>query len=63
MDAVVIRILTDVLAMLPSLGYTRPNTVKKFLTVFGLVYPEESSIAETSVKILVITASVSPFLN
>ena len=48
--------------MLPSSGYTRPNTVKK-LTVFSLVYPEEGSIAETSVKILIITASVLPFLN
>ena len=32
-------------------------------TVFSLVYPEEGSIAETSVKILIITASVSQFLN
>ena len=24
--------------MLPSSGYTRPNTVKHFLTVFSLVY-------------------------
>ena len=63
MDAVIIRILTDVSAMLPSSGYTRTNTVKKFLTVFGLVYPEEGSIAETSVKILTITASILPFLN
>ena len=31
--------------------------------VFSLVYPEEGSIAETSVKILTITASVLPFLN
>ena len=36
---------------------------QKFLTVFSLVYPEEGSIAETSVKILIITASVLPFLN
>ena len=61
-DAVIIRILTDVSAMLPSSGYTRLNTVN-FLTVFGLVYPEEGSITETSVKILIITASVLPFLN
>ena len=33
------------------------------LTVFSLVYPEEGSIAETSVKILIITASVLQFLN
>ena len=45
-DAVIIRILTDVSAMLPSSGYT-----------------EEGSIAETSVKILIITASVLQFLN
>ena len=32
-------------------------------TVFSLVYPEEGSIAETSVKILIITASVLQFLN
>ena len=63
MDAVIISILTDVSAMLPSSGYTRPNTVKHVLTVFSLVYPEEGSIAETSVKILIITASVLPFLN
>ena len=63
MDAVIIRILTDVSAMLPSSGYTRPITVKNVLTVFSLVYPEEGSIAETSVKILTITASVLPFLN
>ena len=32
-------------------------------TVFSIVYPEEGSIAETSVKILMITASVLQFLN
>ena len=32
-------------------------------TVFSLVYPEEGSIAETSVKILMITALVLQFLN
>ena len=32
-------------------------------TVFSIVYPEEGSIAETSVKILIITASVLQFLN
>ena len=32
-------------------------------TVFSLVYPEEGSIAETSVKILIITVSVLQFLN
>ena len=32
-DAVIIRILTDVSAMLPSLGYTRLNTVKKFVKI------------------------------
>ena len=42
MDAVIVRILTD---------------------VFSLVYSEEGSIAETSVKILTITASILPFLN
>ena len=52
------RILTDVSAMLPSSGYTRLNT-----PVFSLVYHEEGSIAETSVKILIITASVLQFLN
>ena len=35
----------------------------ELLTVFSLVYPEEGSIAETSVKILIITASVLQFLN
>jgi len=30
---------------------------------FSLVYPEEGSIVETSVKILIITASVLEFLN
>ena len=33
MDAVIVRILTDVSAMLPSSGYTRPNTVKNVKTV------------------------------
>ena len=32
-DAVTIRILTDVSAMLPSSGYTRLNTVKKFFKI------------------------------
>ena len=32
-DAVIIRILTDVSAMLPSSGYTRLNTVKKFVKI------------------------------
>ena len=35
----------------------------ELLTVFSLVYSEEGSIAETSVKILIITASVLQFLN
>ena len=34
-----------------------------FVLLFSLVYPEEGSIAQTSVKILVITASVLKFLN
>ena len=37
-----------------------------FLTgqlLLNLVYPEEGSIAKTSVKILIITASVLQFLN
>ena len=33
------------------------------IQVFSLVYPEEGSIAETSVKILIITASVLQFLK
>ena len=32
-DAVIIRILTDVSAILPSSGYTRLNTVKKFVKI------------------------------
>ena len=36
----------------------RELILKNFLTVFSLVYPEEGSIAETSVKILIVTASV-----
>ena len=36
---------------------------KNFWTVFSLLSPEEGSIAETSVKILIITASVLQFLN
>ena len=39
------------------------NILLELLTVFSLVYPEEGSIAETSVKILIITASVLQFLN
>ena len=35
----------------------------ELLTIFSLVYPEEGSIAETSVKILIITASVLQFSN
>ena len=31
--------------------------------IFSLVYPEEGSIAETSVRILIITAPVLQFLN
>ena len=41
----------------------RDLILMNFLTVFSLVYPEEGSIAETSVKILIITASVLQFLN
>ena len=41
----------------------RELILTNFLTVFSLVYPEEGSIAETSVKILIITASVLQFLN
>ena len=33
------------------------------IQVFSLVYPEEGSIAETSVKILIITASVLQLLK
>ena len=41
----------------------RELILTNFLTVFSLVYPEEGSIAETSVKILIITAFVLQFLN
>ena len=41
----------------------RELILTNFLTVFSLVYPEEGSIAETLVKILIITASVLQFLN
>ena len=44
--------------MVPSSGYTRLR-----LRPGSLVYPEEGSIAETSDKILIITASVLQFLN
>ena len=57
-DAVIIRILSDVSAMLPSSGYTRLPGLS-----LSLVYPEEGTIAETSVNILIITASVLQFLN
>ena len=43
-----------------SIALTKFN---ELLTVFSLVYPEEGSIAETSVKILIITVSVLQFLN
>ena len=42
---------------------SRGAKFNKLLTVFSLVYPEEGSIAETSVKVLIITASVLQFLN
>ena len=41
----------------------RDLILMNFLTVFSLVYPEEGSIAKTSVKILILTASVLQFLN
>ena len=41
----------------------RELILTNFLTVFSLKYPEEGSIAETSVKILIIAASVLQFLN
>ena len=38
MDAVIVRILTDVSAMLPSSGYTRQNTLKNCLSsVFAAI--------------------------
>ena len=40
-------------------GFSRGSLYK----IFSLVYPEEGSIAETSVKIPIITASVLQFLN
>ena len=42
---------------------SRGAKFNKLLTVFSLVYPEEGSIAETSVKVLIITASVLQFLH
>ena len=39
----------------------RELILTNFLTVFSLVYPEEGGIAETSIKILIITASVLQF--
>ena len=39
------------------------NFKKLFNRIYSLVYPEGSSIAETSVKILIITVSVLQFLN
>ena len=41
----------------------RELILTNFLTVFSLLHPEEGSIAKTSVKILIITASVLQFLN
>ena len=41
----------------------RELILTNFLTVFSFVYPEEVNIAKTSVKILIITASVLQFLN
>ena len=46
-------------ASMPSITWAKFN---ELLTVFSLVYPEEGSIAETSVKILIITATVLHFL-
>ena len=43
--------------------HCRFNNAAFFRVYKSLVYPEEGSIAETSVKILIITASVLQFLN
>ena len=45
------------------LGSSDTSSPKLIIQVFSLVYPEEGSIAETSVKIPIITASVLQFLN
>ena len=42
---------------------TWANLNELFNGIYSVVYPEEGSIAKTSVKILIITASVLQFLN
>ena len=42
---------------------TWANLSELFNGIYSVVYPEEGSIAKTSVKILIITASVLQFLN